>query len=340
MKEILKFEDFVFESELANHELIVEAFNSSVLQRITNAKEGGIGKAFYDTLSKMGIAASEITNLDISTLTPAEAEKHAKTNLNDILVYYSETEKKNPFSDDYEYRTIKGDAVLALVKGKLFMGLKYDRWASKGGKAEYTFVPANEGNVKELGLKDKSGGKYGSGITSLKRIAEVSDVVYVINADMVAAHRTAELRGGRKEAKQGAAAFKDDKQFKQENMSRYEAILKERASNTDIDKTVADAIDLLSTQIKDAIGKGAKTSYGEVLIGTDAKGREIRMSDASNMMSNILSDYGRYAQSSNDAIKSREQWKERDNYYEEQAKSFAKSITDRFKKIKDLNYAW
>ena len=219
------------------------------------------------------------------------------------------------------------------------MGLKYDRWASKGGKAEYTVVPAGDAH-KELGLKDKTGGKYGSGITSLKRIAEVSDVVYVINADMVAAHRTAELRGGRKEAKTGAAAFKDDKQFKQENMSRYEAILKERASNTDIDKTVADAIDLLTTQIKDAIGKGAKSSYGEIMIGTDANGREIRMSDASNMMSNILSDYGRYAQSSNDAVKSREQWKERDNYYEEQAKSFAKSITDSFKKIKDLNYAW
>jgi hypothetical protein len=339
MREILKFEDFVFESELAGHELIVEAFNSSVLQKITSAKEGGIGKAFYDTLSKMGIAASEITNLDISTLTPAEAEKHAKTNLNDILVYYSETEKKNPFSDDYQYRTIKADAVLALVKGKLFMGLKYDRWASKGGKAEYTFVPAGDAGTA-LGLSDKSGGKYGSGITSLKRIAEVSDVVYVINADMVAAHRTQELKAGRKESKQGAIAFKDDKQFKQENMSRYEAILKERAANTDIDKTVADAIDLLTTQIKDAIGKGAKTSYGEIMIGSDPKGREIRMSDAGNMMSNILSDYGRYAQSSNDAVKSREQWKERDNYYEEQVKSFAKSITDRYKKIQDLNYAW
>ena len=98
MKEILKFEDFVFESELAGHELIVEAFNSSVLQKITSAKEGGIGKTFYDTLSKMGIAASEITNLDISTLAPEEAERHAKSNLNDIIIYYSETEKKNPFS--------------------------------------------------------------------------------------------------------------------------------------------------------------------------------------------------------------------------------------------------
>lgn len=337
MKNLQTFEDFLNESYF-NTDFILEAFNSSILQRITNAKEGAIGKAFYDTLSKMGIAASEITNLDMSVLTPEEAERHAKTNINDILIYYSEKLKPNPFSEDYQYREIAADAVLAVVKGKLFMGLQYDRWA-KGSKAEYKIVPAGD-QSKELGLKDKSGSKYGSGITTLKKIAAISDIVYVINSDMVAAHRTQELRGDRKEAKQGAVSFINDKQFKQENMSRYEAILKERASNTNIDKLVSDAIDLLTTQIKDAIAKGVKTKYGDILIGNDPKGREIKMSDAGNMMSSILSDYGRYAELTNSAIESGERWGERDNYYESQSKTYAKGIMDRFKKIKDLNYAW
>ena len=340
-REVLTFEDFIFESEIKDHQLIVESFNSTVLQKISSNTKGGLNKKFYDALSKMGVAASEITNLDILQITPEEAQKYGKANQNDILIYFSEREKENPYAgkNSYGYKTIEAGVVLGLIKGERFLGLKYDRWASKGGKAEYTIADINSDKITDLGISDKTNSQYGSGITSFKRIAEVSDVVYVINLQNIT-HRTEELRNSRKVAKDGAIAFKDDKQFKQENMSRYEAILKERASNTDIDKLVSDAIDLLTTQIKDAIGKGAKTEYGEVMIGSDPKGRQIRMSDAGNMMSNILSDYGRYAQSMNDAVKSREQWKERDNYYEAQAKTFAKSITDRFKKIKDLNYAW
>lgn len=341
MKKLLKFEDFVFESETREYELILEAFNSSVLQKISANSKGGVGKAFYDTLSKMGVAASEITNLDITELDPKDAHKHAKANPNDILIYFSNEEKPNPYKgkDSYGYSTIAADIVLAVVKGKHWMGLKYDRFASKGGKAEYTLADANSNNVKTMGLGNYGGGKYDSGITSFAKIAEISDVVYVIDLNKIEA-RSTQLRLDRKTAKEGAIAFLDDKDFKNQNRARYEAILKERASNTDIDKLIGDAIDLLSSQIKDAIASGKKSRYGEALIGIDKKGREIRMSDASSMMSNILSDYDRYAASMNDAQKSKERWGDSDNYYEAQAKSYAKSITDRFKKIEDMNYAW
>lgn len=341
MKKILKFEDFVFESEIREHELILEAFNSSILQKLTTNKKGGIGKAFYDTLSKMGVAASEVTNLDILALEPSDAHKHAKSNPNDILIYYSNQEKENPYAgkDSYGYKKIEADVVLAVVKGKHWMGLRYDRYASKGGKAEYTLADANTNNVKTMGLGNYGGGKYDSGITSFAKIAEISDVVYVIDLNKIEA-RTTQLRLSRKTAKQGAIAFLDDKDFKNQNKARYEAILKERASNTDIDKLIGDAINLLTTQIKDAIASGKKSIHGEVLIGMDKKGNEIRMSDASSMMSNILSDYDRYARSMNDAQQSKERWGDADNYYESQAKSYAKSITDRIKKIEDMNYAW
>lgn len=338
MKEILKYEDFVLESINKEYALIVESFNSSILQKISSNKDGGIGKAFYDTLSKMGVAASEITNLDILALEPDDAHKHAKNNPNDILIYYSEKVKDNPYSDSYPYNKIQADVVLAVVKGKNWMGLRYDKWASKGGKAEYQLTDAGSAG-KVFGIGNFGKGKYDSGITSFAKIAEISDVVYAINLESITS-RTEEKRNERKVAKEGAIAFKDDKQFKKENQSRYEAILRERASNTDIDKIVQEAIDLLTDQIKAAIVKNAKTSYGDVLIGIDPKGREIRMSDASNQMSNILSDYGRYSNDMNSSEKSKERWGEEDSYYTKSAQQHAKNILDRFKKIKDMNYAW
>ena len=341
MKKLLKFEDFVFESETREYELILEAFNSSVLQKISSNSKGGVGKAFFDTLSKMGVAASEITNLDITELDPKDAHKHAKSNPTDILIYFSNEEKPNPYKgkDSYGYANIQADIVLAVVKGKNWMGLKYDRFASKGGKAEYTLADANTNNVKTMGIGNYGGGKYDSGITSFAKIAEISDVVYVIDLNKIEA-RSTQLRLDRKTAKEGAISFLDDKDFKNQNKARYEAILKERASNTDIDKLIGDAIDLLSSQIKDAIASGKKTKYGEALIGIDKKGNEIRMSDASSMMSNLLSDYERYSSSMNSSQQSKERWGDNDTYYDQQAKSHAKSITDRYKKIEDMNYAW
>jgi len=141
---LLNFNEFITHLN-ESQELLLEAFNSSILQSVvTKQRQGGIDKKFFDCLSKMGIAASEVTNLDINVIQPAEAAKYAAANPNQILIYYSTTEKENPYcSKDgkYYYGTIKADVPLAIVKGKLFMGLSYDRWASKGGKAEYKLVP-------------------------------------------------------------------------------------------------------------------------------------------------------------------------------------------------------
>jgi hypothetical protein len=317
---------------------LTEAFNSSIIRKLTSNTKGGIGKKFFDTLSKIGIAASEITNLDIQTITPSEASKWTSANPQDILIYYSNTEKSNPYAGKDTWRDQKivpADTVLAVVKGKYYMGLEYDRWASKGGKAEYKLVQA--GGNDSIGI-DKHKNSYGSGLNTLKKMAEVSDVVYVINPNTVPSSK--DLRDERKESKAGAAAFKDDKQFKTENQSRYQAILQDRASKDDIDKLVQDAIDELTNQIKDGIISKAKTQYGDILIGVDPKGREIKMSDAGNLMNNIIRDYGYYATAKNNSAESESRHGERDNYYEKQAASYAKNIKDYLNKVKSKNYAW
>lgn len=338
---LLNFNEFITHLN-ESQELLLEAFNSSILQSVvTKQRQGGIDKKFFDVLSKIGVAASEVTNLDITTLAPADAAKFAAANPNQILIYYSTTEKENPYcSKDgkYYYGTIKADVPLAVVKGKLFMGLSYDRWASKGGKAEYKLVAGTDAGTS-LGLDNKQSSGYGSsGINTLKKMADISDVVYAINPDTVPSSKA--LKAERSESRAGAAAYKSDKDFKADNQSRYEAILRDRASNEDIDKMVGDAIDTLTQQIKDAIAKGAKTSYGDVLIGLNPKGREVKMSDAGHLMSTLLRDYGTYASAKNDEIASEQRHGEVDKYYRNRSAEAAKAIKDGLNKIKNLNYAW
>lgn len=334
---LYNFEEFVNEMKSnEEHSLLLEAFNSSILQRLTSAKKGNIGKKFFDALSKMGIAASEITNLDITTVEPRDAENLTKSDPNLILIYYSEREKENPFSKDYWYKKIEGNTVLAVVKGKLYMGLNYDRYASKKSeKAEYSLIAAGSGT---LGMDDKSNSKYGSGLNTLKKMAEVSDVVYVIDSSkMPASH---ELRNERVESRKGAAAFKDDKDFKRENQARYAAILADKASKDDIDGLVQDAINTLTDQIKSAVENKSKSQYGEYLIGQSPKGREVRLSDATRHIERIMEDYRHYTDYKNNAERSESRHGEADSFYSREYKKYAKQIKNSCSKIESLNYAW
>lgn len=340
---LFNFNTFVAHiNESSNLDMLNEAFNSTILQRITtNNDRGGIDKRFFDLLSKMGISAHDVTNNDITVISPAEAAKYTAANPTHILIYYSNDEKPNPYvsrDGSYSYGTIKANTVLAVVKGKVYMGLKYDRYASKGGKADFTIVPDKDA-THELGIGDKTGrGSGTSGLHTLSKMADVTDVVYVINPDTIPSSK--QIRADRKESKEGATAFLDDKQFRSLNQSRYNAILRDRASKDDIDQIVQDAIDMLASQIKDGITSKAKNQYGEIILGTNPKGREIKMSDAGNLMNSIIRDYGYYADAKNTAEESQNKHNEIDKYHLNRAAEYAKTIKNHLVKVKDKNYAW
>jgi len=332
-KKTIKIMKLIPESfEEFKESLITEAFNSSILQNLTKGRSD-LNKKFFDALSKMGIAASDIEDDQIIELTPDDAKKYTKQNPSAILIYYSTTEKPNPFAGSGAWsdsKTTPAATPLAIVKDKLFMGLKFDRW-SKSTKPEYSMVPMKSAG-SSVGV-DKSGGTYGSGLTTLDKMAAVSDVVYAIDPTRVPS--SSSTRSGRSSARSGAAAYISDKDFKAQNKARYDAILADKASKLPIDKEVGEAIDILTSHIKDAISLGAKTRYGEILIGTDPKGREIKISDASNIMRNLLDDFGRYVDYVNQSST-----EEGRRYYEAESKKYAKSITDRLRKIKNKDYAW
>ena len=130
-----------------------------------------------------------------------------------------------------------------------------------------------------------------------------------------------------------------DKDFKKQNLERYQNILATRAANDDIDGLVKGAIEELTDQIKAAVNKSEFGRYGEILIGLDPKGREVRISDASSIMSKILGDYSRYVEYKNTAATYTAQG-ERSSYYDKEAANYAKSLKDRANKIKKYDYAW
>ena len=122
-------------------------------------------------------------------------------------------------------------------------------------------------------------------------------------------------------------------------MARYQEILANKASKLPLDKIVEGAIEELSNQIKNGLAKGERGRYGDIIIGRNTKGSEVRLRDASNHMSSILDDYNRYV----DYIAQDEADREREystGYYEKQSKEYAKSVNDRVKKIKSFDYAW
>jgi hypothetical protein len=141
---------------------------------------------------------------------------------------------------------------------------------------------------------------------------------------------------------QGATAFKTDKEFKDANMARYNQILTAKAMELPLDKIVLDAIDTLSTHIKDAVAAGKMSKYNELLIGTDNKGRDVKVSDAANLMRNILDDYSRYCNYLSTAEEETKRYGSNisDSYYKREAANYAKNVTDRIAKIENKNYAW
>jgi len=344
MEKLRNFDEFIShveenqENERFN-EMLNEGLKSSILQKMVGNKKGDIGKRFFDVLSRQGIAASDITNLNLIVVPVADAATYTKNNPTHILIYYSENEKTNPYAGRSAWRdeqVIASDIVLAVVKNKTYQGLEYDRWASKKpGKAQYKMVP--DGSSSSIGI-DKSRGEYSANLNTLKKIAEVTDIVYAIDPQSVA--QSTDKRAARNENRKGATAFVDDREFKKENQARYEQILQDKAAKTDIDQLVQDAINELSEQIKKGLSKGDIGRYGDIIIGLSPKKREVKMSDASNLMSSILNEFGRYVSAKNDAEKSKETHKTIDNYYVQSAARYAKSVKDYCAKIPTLNYAW
>lgn len=313
-----------------------EAFKSNKLASLFRNTRGQIDKNLAQAFYRMSkIKMDQVEDHDIIEMDPKTAYKDKRESA--VYFYFTRNEKENPYATA-EYagdRRIPANTLLAITNGKNeFYGVNWKRYGEKG-------YVMNLGSVGDSAGIGKSHSKYGgTGLSNVKRISDVADVAYVIDLNILRnRYDVSALKDTRSAAKAGAIAFKTDKEFKQENLNRYNTIIANRAAAMPIDKMVADAIDTLSAQIKDALAKGEKTRYNEILLGRTPKGREAKISDAANHMQRILDDFQRYVSYTNQAEEEKKAGYGGD-YYAREVKNYAKSITDRIKQIETFSYAW
>ena len=339
-----------FASFTAANGFLNEKLGSQILSSILMGnKEGKYGKKNLSTLAggfyqMTKVALDKIQDEDF--LVDNDPQKAFKNHggSNNIIFFISDNEKENPYlpgnSGSYgSLATIPGGGILLAAMGgdREFYTNDWSRYSQnrawkKDGK---------KGAADQIGVNKKYRGWDASGLSNGKRIAEVSDRVIIVNLDLIRQkYSTQQLRDARQSAKAGAIAFKSDKDFKADNVNRYHKILATKAASLPLDKMVSDAIDLLATQIKDGLAKGDKTRYEEIKIGENAKGKEVKLRDASNHMSNILDNYSRYCDYIRQGEESKERYGQAESYYERESKNYAKEIKDQIAKIKGFDYAW
>lgn len=338
---------FIYESfsEFVNSlnestETLNEAFASAKLASILtggNKMDKDLPKAFYN-MSK--IALDKVQDVDIIEMDPATAKKEKRANA--IYMYFTTNAKENPYAGKSAWREekeIPANTLLAITNGQNdWMATEWQRSYSRDKNATRTLKVGKREDA--AGFKKSGRGEYNSGISSMKQVAELADRAYVLDLDVLRArYSTVAKRDERSAAKKGAIAFKNDKEFKAENMDRYNAIIANRAAKMPIDKLVGDAIDTISNQIKEALAKGEKGRYGEILVGRSSKGREAKLRDAANHMQNILDDFQRYVNDTNQAEIEKKAGYD-GNYYAGRVKQSAKEITDKIKQIDTFGYAW
>jgi hypothetical protein len=331
------FQEFV-ENRL-NEGTLNEAFKSAKLANLFSVGSAGtkdLAGAFY-TFSKL--ALDKIEDYDIIEMDPQTARKEKRANA--VYFYVVTNQKENPYIEGnipniYNNGIIQSNTLLAMTNGQ-------NEWYSTGYNRYSKTETISKASSREdaAGFDKRDSKRYdGSGITSITKVAELADIAYVIDLDVLKArYSTATLTTQRADDKRGATAFQSDKDFKAENKSRYNQILAQKASAMPMDSVVLGAIDTLSTQIKDALTKGEKGKYGELIIGLDPKGREIKMNDAANLMRNILDEYNRYV---GYVVETEKEIASGYNgkWAEGRLKDSSKTIVDYVKKVDAKNYAW
>ena len=317
--------------------LVNEAFKSSKLRNLLtmtdsmtygDKADAELPKAFYQ-LTKMKL--DQIGDEDLIDMTPKEAYKAYANDRDTVVFYIVDNDKANPFGTGSV-----APGVLALTRGKDFLGVKYE---STGYRRKSNTKTLKGGDDRmAVGGNKAYKGYDATGVSSIKRAADLADRAVAFSLSNLTKSSRSEI-AARVDQKSGATAFMNDKDFKDANKARYQEILATKASKLPLDKMVADSIDALTAQIKDGLAKNEKGRYGDIIIGRNSKGREAKMRDASNHMSTILDDYGRYV----DYIKQAEEAKAEkyaSNYAEKEAKNYAKEIKDKVSKIKKFDYAW
>jgi hypothetical protein len=126
-------------------------------------------------------------------------------------------------------------------------------------------------------------------------------------------------------------------------MARYREILKDRAAGAGTDmiiKGVQNSIQQVSNAISQAVGSMTMGKYSSIIVGKDPKGREVKASDAANFLRNMLDNFERYVNTSQEAAKYNKSRSSGSSYYDEEVKNYALELKKQITKATNMDYAW
>ena len=354
MEFIKTYESF---KESNNESLITESFKSSIMRGLHNQEAGtrwraGLAK---ELANRYNLKLDQITDGDFEVLSDPSQWFSGKYKGGKYLGFFVDDNpklaaylKKN--KDSYrgaDPAVVKNPGLLlSLVRGKVGLwhgladnpGSTYSRYR-KGSDERYGLL------AKEWDLRRAYNGFEGKPLqkVTIKNLKDAPTKVYVLDIPALQAkYSSSGLKNDRANQKKGATALQNPKEIKKANMARYTQILKDRAANTDIDKDVKEGIEKITKQIQDAVNKGAMNQYGNFVVGISKKNkREVSVSDATNFLKNLLDDYQRFIDYNR---QSKEQYGDTDraenNYYSEEAKSYALRIKQKLDQIDNYTYGW
>lgn len=345
MKHIKLFEAFVASQELN------EAFGSQILSNLFNG--GGVHstlpRAFY---GKTKIALDKIQDDDLIVTTPQAAYKAKGKNT--ITFYISDVEKENPYAPEEAKRVspepIPGGEYMLCVadeNNKFFVDrdlhgmVSREQQMSGKWKSPRSIETDKERSEETIGINKRRSGWQGTGLTSVKRIAEVADRAIIIDVDALQQrYSTHPKRKQRRADRAGAAVYKNDMEFKYENLKRYKDILQAAAVKLPLGEMVKDAIKDLTDQIKDGIKEfGNVGKDGTVVIGTALGGKEVTIVHASTQMERILGAFRTYTYIMGEQAELKDKYGDAPTRYDKDILESAHEIRIEIDKIEDFDYA-
>ena len=335
MKESTIYTEF---NQFVNESLVNEALKSSKLRGLISMKKGHhkILKAIYG-FSK--IQLDKIEDEQIIDIDPKQGKK-----AEGLVVYYTTQEKENPYADRANNRYTEGNikiaanTILGLGMGKevAYMTRHYNK---RSGDSEYSLT-LNSKKGSDIGINKEYRGWQASGVYNVKRMIDLADGAFVINTAAMPSSK--DLKAKRAEARAGATAMMDPKEFKNTNLEKYKAILQQRANELPIDKLVVSAIEDVAKVMSDGIKNAETNQYGEFIMGVGSDGKSYRISDLNNFTNSLMQDYERWARAAQKVERSKEDkedtWSAK--HYGKEMQTYAKDIKDRLAKLKKRNFGW
>lgn len=322
-------------NEEENFDAMNEALKSSILSSLIDMKYAPKDFLQY-VYGYTKIALDQIEDTDILTMDPNTAYKRKAGK--ELVFYVVTNAKENPYADKSAWsdeKNLKPNTILGVANGQNeFMGAA---WSGRGYTPDRKKIMTKSDSG--VGINKSYRGYGASGLYNVKRIAELADVAYVINIDALQARlSTNTLSNNRDAARRGAVALLDPKKIKDENMNRYKAIIAKRLTDGDktIDKMIEKAIEDGTDLIKNAVKAKKIGQYGDIIAGTDPRGREVKLSDVSSWLTRIMDDYARFTSAEENSKKN----EFGGGYYEREVKQYALSIKERVAKFEKMDIAW